>query len=51
MFTIENIMSVPEDDVHKLFKCNSELLKLEKQSLQGNSLLVGLNYLHILLRV
>jgi hypothetical protein len=51
MFTIENIMNVPEDDVHKLWECNSELLKLEKQSLEGNSLLVRLNYLHILLSV
>ena len=51
MFTIEDIMNVLEDDVHKLWKFHSEQLKLEKSSLEGHLLLLQLNYLHRLLRV
>jgi hypothetical protein len=51
MFTIEGIMNVLEDDVHKLWKFHSEQFKLEKSSLEGHLLLLQLNYLHRLLRV
>jgi hypothetical protein len=51
MVTIEGIINVLKDDVHKLWKCNSEQLKLEKQSLEGHLLSVQLNYLHTLLSV
>jgi len=51
MFTIEGIMNVLKDDVHKLWKFYSEQFKLEKSLLEGHLLLLQLNYLHRLLRV
>ena len=51
MFTLEDIMKVLEEDVHKLWKFHREQLKLEKPSLEGHLLLLQLNCLHRLLRV
>ena len=51
MFTLEDIMNVPQEDVHKLWKFHSEQRKLEKLSLAGHLLLLQLNTLHNLLRV
>jgi hypothetical protein len=51
MFTLEDIMNVLEEDVHKLWKFHSEQRKLEKWSLEGNLLLLQLNYLHLLFPV
>jgi len=50
MFTLEGIMHVHEEEVHKLWKCHSEQRKLEKPSLAGHLLLLQLNTLHNLLR-
>jgi len=51
MFTLEDIMNVLKEDLHKLWKFHSEQLKLEKSSLEGHLLLLQLSYLHCLLRV
>ena len=44
-------MNVLKDDVHNLWKFLSEKFKLEEPSLEGQLLLLQLNYLHRLLRV
>jgi len=51
MFTLEKIVNVLEDDVHKLWKFHSEQLKMEKSSLERQLQLLQLNGLHRLLRV
>jgi hypothetical protein len=51
MFPIEDIMNVPEEDVHKLWKSCSDKFKLEYLSLEGHLLLLQLNSLLHLLRV
>jgi len=51
MFTVEGIVNVLEEEVHKLWKVHSEQLKLEKLSLAGHLLLLQLNNLLHLLRV
>jgi hypothetical protein len=51
MFTLEDIMNVLEEDVHKMWKFHSEQFKLEMWSLEGHLLLLQLNYLYHLLRV
>ena len=51
MVTIEGIMKVMKEDVHKLCTFHSEQFKLKKSSLEGQLLLLQLNSLHRLLRV
>jgi len=51
MFTVEEIMNVLEEEVHKLWNVHSEQLNLEKLSLAGHLLLLQLNNLLHLLRV
>jgi len=51
MFAIEDIMNVPKDVVHNLWKFHSEQLKLEKSSLAGHLQLLQINYLDPLLSV
>ena len=51
MVTIEGIMKVMKEDVHKLCKFHSEQFKLKQSSLEGQLLLLQLNSLHRLLRV
>lgn len=51
MFTIEDIINVQEEDVHKLWKFLCKQFKLEKLSLEGHLLLLQLNSLLHLLRV
>ena len=38
MFTVEDIVNVLEEEVHKMWKFHSEQLKLEKLSLAGHLL-------------
>ena len=45
MFTLEDIINVLEEDMHKLLKFHSEQLKLQKSSLEGHLMLLQLNYL------
>ena len=51
MSTLEGIMNVLEENVHKLWQFHSEQFKLEKPSFEEYLLLLQLNYLHRLLRV
>ena len=51
MFTFEDIVNKLVQDVHKLWKCQSEQFDKENSSLDGHLLLLQLNSLHRLLRV
>jgi len=51
MFTFEDVMNLPKEDLHKMWTFHSEQFKLEKLPLEGHLLLLQLNYLHRLLRV
>jgi hypothetical protein len=51
MFTIEGIINKPVQDIHKLWKCQSEQFEMENSSSEGHLLLLQLNSLHRLLRV
>jgi hypothetical protein len=51
MFTLEDIMNILEEDVHKLWKFHSEQHISEMSSLEGHLLLLQLNNSHCLLRV
>jgi len=44
-------MNVLKDDVQNLWEFHSEEFELEKSSLEGQLLLLQLNYLHRLLRL
>jgi len=51
MLTVEGIINRLMEDVHKLWKCQSEQFKLEETSSEGHLLLLQLNSLPCILLV
>jgi hypothetical protein len=51
MLTVEGVINKLEQNVHKLWECDSELFKLEKSALEAHLLLLQLITFQRILRV